>query len=172
MSETKSVAKATADAATQVQLYSIDRVVSKLNLGGWDTTRTLKTWIDDPEIVTPTVLFNMWDENSLVDWKALWDKQTEAARALESERLNSETMKKVSMIEHLVTLSQELAKANSRAYSHNRGNSLADGRMRVLEFNGAYSFARKMLGDLKIPNEKRLEIEENLAKAKASVKMR
>ena len=123
----------------------------------------------------------MWTKDTLPEWKALWDKVTQRERELEEEltaaarsssyRLQSETMGKASIIEHLLNEAKTLARRNSGCRTHNRGNSMSDGRRRVVEFEGMQRFVYLLLGDLKIPKEKKDEISELYIKAKQYVQM-
>ena len=156
-----------------MEVYGLSTVARKI---GQPYSGRLDKWLKNPEIETPkpTLKVNgepMWDNAGVDAWKLLWDKETKRERELEEERLNSETVKKASLIEFLLADAKELASRNSRCYTHNRGNSMSDGRRRVIEFDGKEDFVRNLLGNSKIPAEKQQEINEFVRKAKSHVNM-
>jgi len=160
---------------SEVEVFDLYGVANQIGQG-YDTS-TLTKWMNDDEIVTPKPSLKvngkaMWDRDGIDAWKVLWDKQTQRERELEEERLNSESIKKASLIEFLLEDAKTLERLNSRAYSHNRGNSKSDGRRRVLEFEGKMHFVHKLLGNTKMPAEKRTEINELLRKAAHHVDMK
>lgn len=159
----------------EMSVFDLHEIARKIP--GCSYAHKLQKLIDDPEKSTPapTLKLNgkpVWNQTGLLEWKALWDKETQAERELEEERLRSETLKKSSIIEHLLEEAKLLERLNSRSYTHNRGNSLSDGRRRILEFDGKYEFVRKLMGELRIPAEKDNEIQEHLRKAKHHVNVK
>ena len=157
-----------------VEVFNINGVARLI--GQPHKSHILEMWIKNPEISTPPATLkvngqSMWDKAGVDAWKVLWDKQTKRERELEEERLNSETVKKSSLIEFLIEEAKLLASKNSRCYTHNRGNSMSDGRRRVVEFEGKYDFVNSLLGNARIPADKRTEIHELLNKAKDHVNM-
>ena len=145
-----------------VEVFNINGVARLI--GQPHKSHILEMWIKNPEISTPPATLK-------VNGQSMWDKQTKRERELEEERLNSETVKKSSLIEFLIEEAKLLASKNSRCYTHNRGNSMSDGRRRVVEFEGKYDFVNSLLGNARIPADKRTEIHELLNKAKDHVNM-
>jgi hypothetical protein len=169
----------------EIELLTLAKVSRAIGLGYYQESK-LQEWIDDPKLETPASHYKvngdpMWTKDTLPEWKALWDKVTQRERELEEEltaaarsssyRLQSETMGKASIIEHLLNEAKTLARRNSGCRTHNRGNSMSDGRRRVVEFEGMQRFVYLLLGDLKIPKEKKDEISELYIKAKQYVQM-
>ena len=158
----------------EIEVFGLSVVARKI--GQPYTDSQLRAWMNNPEIATPkpTLKVNgdpMWDAAGVDAWKVVWDKQTQRERELEEERLNSETIKKSSLIEFLIDEAKFLERKNSGCYTHNRGNSMSDGRRRVVEFEGKVAFVEKLLGNARMPKEKRIEMNEHLSKAKARVNM-
>ena len=96
----------------ELKLFSLEQVSIKIGMSYYQEHK-LKALIDNPEIHTPPAAFivngkDMWTEDTFVDWKALWDKTTQKERELEEERLNSETLKKSSIVELLLKEVKEL----------------------------------------------------------------
>ena len=159
----------------EIELLTLAKVSRAIGLGYYQESK-LQEWIDDPKLETPASHYKvngdpMWTKDTLPEWKALWDKVTQRERELEEERLQSETMGKASIIEHLLNEAKTLVRRNSGCRTHNRGNSMSDGRRRVVEFEGMQRFVYLLLGDLKIPKEKKDEISELYIMAKQYVQM-
>ncbi|AVD99672.1 hypothetical protein HWB51_gp054 [Mycobacterium phage Cuke] len=162
----------------EVEVFNLREVVGKMSVGPvqYSRVRTLTEWIKEPEISTPTPAFTFqeidyWKPEQVKDWDALWEKQIELEAERQWLKLKCETFSKAYLIDELLDQARDLESRNSRCYNKNRGNSMSDGRRRVVAFEGVEAFVRMLLGDTGIPTDKSRELAEHIRKAKAHVNM-
>jgi hypothetical protein len=132
--------------------------------------------VKNPEINTPAPDYTIsnvdyWKPETVDKvWKPLYVKEIQMEQERKVRLLESSTVTKMSLIDELIKAAEYVVKRNSRSGARQRGNTLADGRRRVMELEGQINFVDSLLSG-QMPKEKRIKLNAALAQAKSSVDM-
>ncbi|QGJ90093.1 hypothetical protein HWC80_gp053 [Mycobacterium phage Indlulamithi] len=166
----------------EVTVLTLRDIAFKINgndastYSGYARVSVLQNWHDDPEIETPAPDYTIsevdyWLPERVSEWDMLYSNEIQREEDRKAERLKKEKISKSDLIETLLDQAKDVERRNSRCYNHNRGNSMQDGRKRVLALEGAKDFVESMLGESSMTKEQRTKWNELLSQAKAHVKM-
>lgn len=167
------------DPPREVEVYTIMDVARKISgssYGSYSLRSILENWQAEPEIQTPKPAFILseteyWKPEQIVDWQQLYDAEVQREEERKAKKLLTVKHSLSELIDKLIDRATEVERRNRNCYSHNRGNSMQDGRRRVLAFEGERDFVFSLLGDLPVPKDKRQKLSELVSQAKAHVKM-
>jgi hypothetical protein len=153
--------------------YQVGRLVG---VGEYQISRQFSTWIDSDVITTPAPDFTIsevdyWKPERLEEWKTLYESEIDKVEQRKSDALDRRTMSHNQLLDSLIEHAKDTVRRNSNAYSHNRGNSLRDGRHRTVELIGVKDFILGILSREAVPKDKLEEINTLISEAKAHVKM-
>lgn len=149
-----------------IKLMALYDISSALDV----SSRQLRDWIDNDEIVTPAPEFrtnstDYWTPDSLPLWKVLVDK--------ENERIASMSWTKEQLLDLLIEKARQTERVAHNAYSRGRGQySLSGARLKVVELEGQIEFVT-WLGERGLrPAEKREELLKLLRSAKQALNLK
>lgn len=166
------------DPPKEVEVMTLREIAGKIsgNYGSYHMNSVLTNWKDDPEIDTPRPAFTIndveyWKPEQCVEWQAVFEREMQREEDRKARRLEAVTLSKMSLVETLLDQATEVERRNSHCYTHNRGNSMQDGRKRVLELLGSIDFVNRVLGDDSMPKDRRAKLNTLVSQAKSHVKM-
>lgn len=162
----------------EVSVYTLREIASRMPHVNYPyaVSTELQNWHDDPEIDSPTPAFTIseqdyWKPEQVEEWSQLRDKMCELEEIEKSKELEAVSLTKMQILDVVIARAKEVRSLNSGAYSHNRGNSMQDGRKRVLALQGEIRLLDQLLLPQLMPLEKRKELNQIVSEAKSYVKM-
>lgn len=163
----------------EVTVLTIREIAQKVNpgYGSYALTSTFREWIENESIETPSPAYTIneeeyWKPEQVADWQSIYALEIEREEGRKAERLAAQTIPLNIIVERLLEKAEQVAKRNSTCYTHNRGNSMQDGRRRVLELSGAIDFVNfALLGNEVMTKDQREKLNSFVAEAKSHVKM-
>lgn len=129
----------------------------------YNSTRVLhlfQNWRDNPAVDTPDPDYTIegadyWNPQSVDVWKALYDTEIEKEDQRKLEMLSSKALSLNEIVNGLIDYIEVVERKNRSSYSHNRGNSLRDARLRILKAEGAIEIVNRLLGDVPMSSEQK-----------------
>lgn len=138
----------------------------------YEIERELRIMLNDKEIETPTPAFQLnetsvWDAAGVADWLKLYKERKAGEEKRHAEKLVQQNISLNDLLDKVISNAKSAASRNGRAYSHNRGNSLKDARIRVMELDGQWTLIGQFFdaAEIRIPTDKRTEYNEAYDKA-------
>lgn len=168
------------DPPVEVSVFTLQecayRVARLCGVGEYGMRRQFSEFVENEEIPTPKPDYTIseiayWKPERLEEWKALYESEIDKVEQRKSDALDRRSMSHNQLLDSLIDHAKEVVRLNSRAASHNRGNSLRDGRLRTVELVGVRDFVLNILSTEAVPKEKLAEVNTLIREAKAHVKM-
>lgn len=161
---------------SEVVLFTLNEIARQCNYAG---EAVLKDLMNDPEIETPTPDHTIngtdyWKQNSVDLWKIAYDLFLNRENQRRATKLEEGKIAFTELIDILIKEVKRVKRLNHGAFKHNRGNSLQDARMRLVNLGGAVDFVTAVLAsvDLNYTDEQRVSIHQQISEMKAAVQMR
>lgn len=166
----------------EVEVFDVQQLAHKMNVvdnsGSYHRRSILQNWVDSPEIATPTPAFTFqetpyWKPEQVTEWEALWEREIGKEEERKAKILAEQKISFSDMLDILIKECERVERRNSHCYSHNRSNTMSDGRKRVMELIGARDFLTELITTHggEIPRETSKKISELISAAKQHVKM-
>lgn len=163
----------------EIDVLTLRDVAYKLSVDGTygqTVHHRLQNWYDDPEIETPEPDYVVagqcyWLPSGVEVWQKYYNQEIEKENDRKAKELVTQTLSKSDIVEKLIALAENIENRNGKSYSHNRGNSLRDGRLRVVKLEGAYEFVLQLLSNTPMTPDQNQRFTTVLDAAKSHVKM-
>ena len=163
----------------EVTVLTINEIAQKItgsSYGSYSLASTFREWHDDENIETPSPAYTIseqdyWLPAQVADWQKLHDVEIERNEERKSKKLATEKISLNDIIEKLLERAEYVQRRNQGCYTHNRGNSMQDGRKRVLELLGMKELTDILLGEYSMTKDQQRRWRQFVDSAKASVKM-
>lgn len=161
---------------TVLTIREIATQITGSNYGSYSLAATFQNWHDDEKVATPKPAYTIseteyWLPAQVAEWQKLHDEEIEKEEDRKAKKLAEQKISFNDIIEKLLERAEYVAQRNLGCYTHNRGNSMQDGRKRVLELLGMKEFTDILLGEHSMTKEQRTKWRQSVDSAKASVKM-
>jgi hypothetical protein len=165
------------DPPAKVTVLTLREVATKVfGSSYYSNIQVIENWVANKKIQTPEPKYTIdevqyWTPEQVTDWTAVKDKLEEVEQIERAKSLEAATVTKMELVEKLIEQAEDVLRLNVRAYSHNRGNSMADGRLRTVRLQGQIELVDQLIHPQTMPSELRAKLNTLFTQAKAEVKM-
>lgn len=161
-----------------VEVVGLRQLLRETDLHYYSVSNLFESWIEDPDVPTPKPYIKLngeyhWQqtEENVNGFLEIYDTYLWLEAEQLNRALNEVTVTARGILDYLKISGTQTVRQNSRCYKNNRGNSISDGRQRVVEFKAQIDFVMELFEQMKVsmPKEDRQELTDLKNKAQSYV---